>query len=243
MASLTGDWQTGQADLLQAIDLAREVGSVFGEVLSAQRLALLESRLGRHDEAHSRLLAARELAAGSDDMLVKVHTGTRVLGTLAHNRLEAGRTAEAADYLAQGFAAQQEVGECSSCDVLLYPAAVPIYIELQDLEQAEWAVTKAEEVASTFRSRTWIASAQYLRGLLAKAHGDSLRAQHWLQQAADGFRSLPQPYEAGQAVEALAGITTSESRIALLQEAAMYYERLGAKPAAQRVQSHLAAAR
>lgn len=231
-------------ELQQAIDISQEVGSAFGEILSAQRLALVETRLGHHDTAHERLRSAWQLVAASDSMLVKVHSPTRILGTLSHNRLEADDMEGAAECLAQGFAAQQETGECNSCDVLLYPAAVPIYIALGDLEQAAWACRKAEGVAEAFGSQTWIANAYYLRGLLAKAHGELQDAKRWLQQAVDLFTGLPQPYEAALALEALAEVSAADGQsgddpMDLLARATEHYQRLGSTSGVQRVRARM----
>lgn len=234
-----------EEDLREAIELSREVGSVFGEVLSAQRLALLETRLGRYEEAHTRLLEAKDLAGDSTSALVRVHTGTRILSSLAYNRLEAGQIAQAAEYLALGFAAQEEVGECASCDVLLYPVAVPVYIALDDMEQASWACGKAEEVATAFKSQAWIATAYYLRGLMAQADGDMEGAASKLRYAVDIFKTLPQPYEAAQTMETLAEVVAAapgnipDDPAALLTEAASNFESLGSMRAAGRARELL----
>lgn len=109
--------------LRRGIDLAASVDSTFGVVLGEQRLGLLETALGRYDDAHQRLRLALQVALASGNPMVLEHSPTRLFTTLAHNRLEAGDVDAAATYLKQGLAAQAEVvaqgfGECVTCDVL-----------------------------------------------------------------------------------------------------------------------------
>lgn len=203
---LLGEWQEGSAALQQSIELNRSFGGTFGEVLGLQQLALLETGLGRYAEAYRRLLDALTIARASDNAVVRMHSMTRLFGTLARNRLEAGDVPSATDYLAQGFAAQQEAGECLSCDVLLYPAAVPIYLALGDLAQAEYACGKAEAAATAFRSRAWIATARYLRGWLAVAHAEWSLAANCFQDALDMFVALQQPYDTARSLDGLATV-------------------------------------
>jgi tetratricopeptide (TPR) repeat protein len=169
-----------------------------------QRLGLLETSRGDLEDARERLSAALATARASDSPMVRCHSTGRILATLAFNRLEAGELASAAEYVAQGFGTQQEVGECPSCDVLLYPAAVPVSIALGDLRQAEWACGRAEDTASAFGSRAWSATARFLRGQLAAAQGDHERAVASFEAALATFQALAQPYDIARTLEALA---------------------------------------
>ena len=244
---LMGDWAQSEKELHLSIDFARETESAFGDILGNQRLALLETRLGRFDAAHERLLAALELAKDSENNLIRVHSLTRLLGSLADNRYKAGDLAGATEYLAQGFAGQREIGECVPCDVLLYPTAVPIYIALDDLRLAEWACEKAEEAASGFGSRAWEAAARYSRGILATAQDDWTAAERFLREALELFESLQTPFDIARTLEALAAIP-EEARLggafaygrALQERAVELYANLGAAPAEERVREALA---
>lgn len=239
---LRGNWIKSASDLQCSVQLAREVGGVFGEVLGLQRLGLVETGLGQYDAAHHRLEGALSMARASRSPMVRGHGIGRVLATLARNRLELGETAQAADYLAQGFDMQRKVGDCPSCDVLLYPVAVPLYIGLGDVNQAEAACRKAEETAAVFRSQAWTATAGYLRGLLATARGDWHVAVGSLERATEQFESLDQPYDVARGLEALAdagaraGAALTPVYVYGLRERALsIYVRLGAQADRQRL--------
>ena len=76
-------------------------------------------------------------------------------------------------------------------------------------------------------------------GLAAAASGDSHRARELLRAAVTGFDRIS-PFEAARAREALAGVDRGD-RDRLLGEALAIYERLGARPHADRVRSALSA--
>ncbi len=232
---LLGEWDKSFISYKQSIDLARQVGSVFGETLGSQRLALLETKLGHYDEAHNRLLRAYKMARESDSSMVRLHSTGRVLSTLIQNRLEAGDITQAVDYVAEGWASQQEAGECISCDVLIYPGVVPLYLALGDLQQAKWACDKARETAASFGSRAWTAVALYLQGLLAKSTGDWTESLRYFNQALEMFDSFGQPYDAALSKEGLFDVNCQADSdlldgqsASLLERATDVYARLGA---------------
>ncbi|MBI3971567.1 MAG: tetratricopeptide repeat protein [Chloroflexi bacterium] len=147
------------------------------------------------------------------------------------------------------FASQEEVGECPGCDVLLYPVAVPIYLALGRLEEAEAACRKAEETALLFRSQAWVAAARHARGLIARARGDWSLAADRLQAARDLFEALGQPYDVARSLEALAEVAAQAGPLlpdldagALRRQARSLYERLGAAGDLRRLAGAAAAA-
>lgn len=246
MKYLLGDWKESKTAFEKSIDLAQEVKSEFAEVLGFQRLATLETGLGLYDEAHKRLLDTLELCSHSDSIFVTVHSMTRIYGSLAQNRLEAGDLANATAYLAEGFAAQERFGECVTCDVLLYLAAVPIYIALGDLTLAERACSKIEETASGFGSRIWIAYARYLRGMMAAEAKDYNRSFQLLNESLGIFKGLGQAYDQARNLEYIAEVAEREdcdecdhNPIDLLNEAIAIYERLGSEANSSRVKIDL----
>jgi tetratricopeptide (TPR) repeat protein len=173
-----------------------------------QRLAVVETGLGRYQDAHDRLAAALALARSSDDPLVLSHSPTRLFTSLTENRLRAGDLAGAAQSLAEGYAAQRAVladgfGECATCEVLLYPAAVAVHLARGERQEAERAGAEAERAATWFHSRVWRATARYLRGLLAEAGGEPNSAAPCFEEAAAHFREAGQPYELARCLEAL----------------------------------------
>ncbi|HXE71750.1 MAG TPA: hypothetical protein VNO81_03735 [Candidatus Nitrosotenuis sp.] len=227
---LLGEWQESLANLSRSLHMHREMGAVFGDILSAQRLAQLETPMGRHQEAYRRLLQALDQARSSDSLLVRFHSMTRLFATLAENRLEAGELDRASQYLAAGLAAQQECGECASCDVLLYPAAVPIYLSLGEVTAAEAACTRAEETAEAFGSQAWRAVAACLRGRVHLARGELWAAAGSLETARVLFEALEQPYDLARTLEQEARVLEALGREAepLRARARALCGRLGA---------------
>ncbi|MCX6020666.1 MAG: hypothetical protein NTZ05_02845 [Chloroflexi bacterium] len=239
---LLGGWQESRTAFETSIAMNQAFGGTFGQVLGLQDLALLDMGAGQYDAARDRLHEALAMVQASENALVRMHSRTRLYGTLARNRLDVGDLPGAVDAVAQGFAAQQEAGECASCDVLLYPAAVPTYLALGDLDQAEYAARKAEEVAAAFRSRTWIATARYLSGLVASARSEWQQAAGAFADALAIFESLEQPYDVARTLETMATLSLQADGTllrldphALRTRAAAIYEQLGAHHAAARL--------
>jgi hypothetical protein len=197
-----------------------------------QRLALLETALGRSEVAHQRLRDVLPIARSSTNPMVRQHTPARLLATAIRNRYEADDLGAATEYLAQGFAEQELLGECPTCDVMLYPAAVPVYLALGDVRRAESASHKAEETALLFRSRAWTAAALSCRGLLAAARKDWHAAAESFAAALRMFETLDQPYDIARTLDALADATDALTRQAdsdaLRRRAADLYAHLGA---------------
>ena len=232
MLYLRGQWRDSELALRRSIELARSIDAAFPEILGIQRLALLETGLGRSEVAHRRIQDILPVAFASTNSMVREHTPGRLLATAIRNRYEAGDLQTATEYLAQSFADQELLGECPTCDVMLYPAAVPVYLKLGDLQQAERASQKAEETALLFRSRAWAAAALSCRGQLAAARADWHAASDRFTAALRTFETLDQPYDVARTLEVLADVTDALSKPvadarALRRRAAELYARLG----------------
>jgi tetratricopeptide (TPR) repeat protein len=244
---LVGRWPESREELDRSVRLARSVGAAQGEVIGSQRLGLLETAMGRLDEGYERLRQTDTVARASRSVQVRHHSFTRTLTSLAQNRLQAGELGEAAAYIEESFQVQGEVGECITCDGLLYPVAVPIYLATGDLERAEFACSRAEEVAASFRSRARGAGAQHARGLVAAKRGDLLAARDALLAALTTVEALGQPYDAARAMQALAVVGrragTDGAAAAtddLERRAQRRYRHLGADPDPDRLSISLA---
>lgn len=244
--SLQGRWPESVTALGESVQISRSFSGVFGDVLGEQRIAQIETAIGLFDQAKARLEKALALARNSSSPMVRAHSLGRIYSSLAINRYEAGDLSEATRFLARGFSTQQVVGECAGCDVLLYPAAVPIYLAHNDLDLAAEACSKAEETAGAFRSRSWVAVSRDLNGLLASARADWQAARLHFREAADTFEALGQPYEMARALEGLAlaltksPAATGESNPAdVLNRAIETYTSLGAPYRAEKAKSSL----
>ncbi len=238
MLYLRGRWPQSEAALVRSIELARSFGGLFPEVLGNQRLALLETAMGRYEQAHRRICDTLPVARSSTDPMVRGHSPGRLLATAIRNRFEAGDLAAATEYLAQSFAEQAMTGECATCDVMLYPAAVPVYIALGDLQQAEQASQKAQETALLFRSQSWSAAANLCRGLLATARQEWQSATENFAAALHMFEALEQPYEVARTLDALADVadamgSPAAEADALRERADDLHAHLGSRRAAR----------
>ena len=226
---LCGRWDESREALERSVELARSFDGTFGEVIGEQRLAILDLALGRLEAARERLERVLKIARASQEPMVRAHSLGRILSTLALTAYEQGELEEATRYLARGFATQQVVGDCAGCDVLLYPAAVPIYLAHGDLGLAEEAARKADEVAGAFRSQSWVGTARYLLGLVATAQEDGGLARERLRQALDRFEELDQPYEIARVALALGEVEEDEEAAESLRiRARDLLDRLGA---------------
>jgi hypothetical protein len=244
---LMGRWPESVEAFTESVRISRSLNSEFGDVLGDQRLAQIETAIGLFDQAKARLEKALALARSSSSPMVKAHSLGRVYSSLALSRFEAGDLAEATRFLARGFATQKVVGECAGCDVLLYPAAVPIYLAHGETELAADACRKAEETAGAFRSRSWVSTSRYLNGLFAAAQQDWHAAALQFSEAVESFELLGQPFELARALEGLALVhshlpdASNASRSDLVQRAVSIYTDLGAPFRAEQARRRLSA--
>jgi len=77
-------------------------------------------------------------------------------------------------------------------------------------------------------------------GDVAAAAGDPERARALWIEALNAFETLDVPYEAAATRERLASVSARDAAMAFLQDAFGTYERMGARPAAERVRRALA---
>lgn len=243
---LVGRWPESHDALGRSVRLARSVGAAQGEVIGSQRLGLLETAMGRLEDGYERLRQTDTVARASDSVQVRHHSFTRTLTSLAQNRLQAGDLDGATAWIQESFAVQGEVGECITCDGLLYPVAVPIFLAAGELERAELACARAEELAASFRSRARGAGAQHARGLVAAKRGDLLAAREALAAAVATFEALGQPYDAARSMQALAlvgrraGTDGGAAADDFERRARRLYRRVGADPDPDRLGVSLA---
>lgn len=239
---LRGRWLEAARSLKASVELCQSFDGTLGLVLGEQRLAQIESAVGLFEVADRRLQDALAAARASDSNMVRAHSLGRLYATLALNSYEWGELAAATRYMRRGMAVQREVGECAGCDVLLYPAAVPISIARGALDEADEACRRAERIASAFRSRSWVATARYLAGMLAGAHGDWRSAAALSEEAVEMFDELGHPYDLARALEQLAQVHAhlhGKAPEELVARTAALYRDVGASFRAERVESLL----
>lgn len=190
-----GRWHEAEAQLREAVQLFRQVGSASGEALSLQRLGVLLTARGQLEPARSAL----------DDGIVvggraamRSHCLTRLHASLARNRLAAGDRNAALASLEEGLAEVARHGHCSTCNALLLPEAVRVELAFEHLREAEQHAVQLERVAERFGSRAWTAMARCARGRVLAARGEQPAALAALEAAGKDFAELGHAYEAAR---------------------------------------------
>jgi DNA-binding SARP family transcriptional activator len=223
----SGDWSGAAAQLQQAVDLFRQVGSASGEALSLQRLGVLLTARGELERARAILdegIAVGERAA------MRSHCLTRLHASLARNRLAAGDRAGAQASLYEGLAESARHGRCQTCNSLLLPEAVRVELAWGNLAEAEKHATRLEEVGARYGSRAWTAMAEQARGRVLGARGQAEPAYQALERAKETFAAIGSPYEAARcALTQARALDPSAARTeSLLERARDAFKRLGA---------------
>jgi len=238
---VVGRWPESRDELASSIRLARAVGASQAAVIGEQRLGLLETATGQTTDGRRRLERALAEAQDADSLITHHHSRTRILATLARNRLQTGALDAARDSVDRAFAAQRDLGGCVTCDALLYPTAVPVYLATGAIDLATQASRQADATAGSFGSRAWVAAADQARGLVLAARGEDQAADASLSAAVATFERLGQPYDLARALSALAVVRARAPRrrdgaAELSQRADGLYRALGARPDPDRVQ-------
>ncbi len=227
-----GRWSEAEAQLRQAVDRFRQVGSACGEALSLQRLAVLLTARGELEAART-LLDEGLIVGGRAAM--RSHCLTRIHASLARNRLAAGDRQAARVSLEAGLAEAARHGHCATCSALLLPEAVRVALAWDDVAQAEGFARTLDDVAQRFASRTWTAMAEQTRARVLGARGEIDGAFDAFERARAAFDAVGSPYEAARCVMA-------QSRLFAGAKGKLAERRAGLAQAAERVFAGLGAA-
>lgn len=233
---LTGRWRDADDELSRSVRLARAVGAELATIVGRQRLGRLQTARGRLDEGLRDLeLATRETDAAKHPPTPR-HSRTRILASLAQNRLQAGDVDGALDHVAAAVAARDGFGRCVTCDALLNPVAVAVYLATGDLERAGAAADEADLTAAAFGSRSWLATADLSRAMVFAAGRSFGDAERMAQRAAATFERLGQPYDHARSLALVAAIRRLSGRNrraseAIADRARSIFAGLGADPA------------
>jgi DNA-binding SARP family transcriptional activator len=225
-----GRWNEAEAQLRQAIDRFRLVGSASGEALSLQRLAVLFTARG--DLEASRKLLDEGLVVGGRAAM-RSHCLTRIHASLARNRMAAGDREGARASLHEGLAEAARHGHCATCSALLLPEAVRVELAWDEIDRADGYARQLDEVARQFKSRAWTAMADHARGRVLAARGEADGAFDALARARDAFEAVGAPYDAARCLMAQSRLSTGKGKArargaALAAEARRVFESLGA---------------
>ena len=196
-ALLMGDLARAERELMEAIDLHREIDAPAGEAHSLQRLAEVRLEQGKQEEARTLLERALPLARWS---VIASHLMQRIYGTMI---LAAPDPQAARALVDQAEATLGQNDRCSFCLVMLAVPAAIACAEVGDLEQARDYATRAEYSAGRWPGTAWAAAAQEARAHIARAEGDPGECERLLSAAAEGFRSADQPADAARCMRAI----------------------------------------
>ena len=206
-ALLIGDLEMANAELQDAVDLHRDIGSAAGEAHSLQRLAEVKLALGDRVEANRLVHRALPLARFSS---VALHLLQRVYGTMI---VAAGDPAAARAMVDHAEAALGVYDQCPSCAIMLAVPAARACADVGDISDARRHLRAAENSARMWEGTAWQAAILEVKAHLAAAEGD-LPAAHRLRLAASElFEASGQPLDAERC--SAAGCTNSRSMFAI----------------------------
>jgi class 3 adenylate cyclase len=127
--------------------------------------------------------------------------------------------------------------------VPLLAAQSEIGIAAGDPDQARWAADELERVAAVFGSKGLLAEATTARGMVEMAEGGHAAARESLQAGVRLWQEVGAPYEAAKArvgwASALRASGSAEKATLELRAARTVFERLGARPDAERAAREL----
>jgi class 3 adenylate cyclase len=121
----------------------------------------------------------------------------------------------------------------------LLPAAVEIGLAAGELDSVAQHVAELEQIAGSFRTTAVTAAAEYARGLLLLAQGDTATALTRLRHTVELWHEIGAPYETARARaalgESLRAVGDEDAARLEFDSAKAAFERLGAIPHAKRV--------
>ena len=164
-----GDLERAERELVEAVDLHRDVDAPAGEAHSLQRLAEVRLEQGDKEEARRLLERALPIARWS---VVAMHLLQRIYGTMI---LAAPDAQSARALVDQAEATLGETDACSFCVVMLAVPAAIACAEVGDLDAARHYAQVAEGSAQRWPGTAWAAAAQEARAPIARAEGDPAR--------------------------------------------------------------------
>jgi DNA-binding CsgD family transcriptional regulator len=232
----TDHWAVAGATYQEAIALARESGQQAQLAFGLAGFAWLQARRGREQECRA---GAAEALSHCRELGIRLYEiwATAALGEL---ELGLGNAAKAAGHFEHQ---QQLLRECGITDVDLWPAAelTDAYTRLGLDDQAQQEAAEYLAAASA-KSQPWsLARALRCRGLLAAETGFS----GYFEQALRLHQQTPDAFEAARTRLAYGErLRRARNRILAreqLRAAADAFERLDARPWADRARAELAA--
>ncbi|MFL5911734.1 MAG: hypothetical protein ACJ768_14315 [Gaiellaceae bacterium] len=189
-ALLSGALGLASAELADAVDLHRDLGSGAGEAHSLQRLA--EVRLAEGDGVAAMRLLHRALPLARASMIAR-HLVARIFGTMILAESDPVEARAIADR-AESTIGWDDV--CPFCSIVLYVPAAIACVRVGDFDNAQRQLALAEQSARLWHGTSWEARIAEAQGALALANGDSATARKLIGAAVEQFERAGQPLDA-----------------------------------------------
>ena len=188
-ALLSGDVPLAEAELTEAAELHRDIGSTAGEGHSLERLA--EVRLAQGDQLEAMRLLQRALPLARWSATAQ-HMLPRVYGTM----IRAAKGVESARAVVdQAAATLGQEDSCPFCSITLEVPAAVACADAGDLDDARRYLAAAERSAAFWKGTSWQAAIAEARAHLDRAEGDEQAARRRLGEAAELFAAAGQPLD------------------------------------------------
>ena len=199
-ALLSGDLQLAAAELTEAGDIHRDLGSIAGEAHSLQRLA--EVRLAEGDSAAAMRLLRQALPVARSSVIAK-HLLQRIFGTMI---LATSDPLEARAIVDRAESTLGWEDACRFCSIMLSVPASIACVRAGDLENAHRHLAIAEQSSRLWQGTSWEAATAEAQAIVAAASGDPATAQARMKSATDQFQQAGQPLDAERCRRALADL-------------------------------------
>ena len=200
-ALLKGDLDRAERELVEAVDLHRDIDAPAGEAHSLQRLAEVRLEQGDREEARRLLERALPLARWS---VIAMHLLQRIYGTM----IAAAPDPEAARALVdQAEATLGETDACSFCVVMLAVPAATACADVGDLDLARDYADGGRAVGPTLARALPGQRRRRRPGQTSRVPPASPdESGRLLTSAAAGFRAAGQPGDAARCDRAIEGL-------------------------------------
>jgi ATP/maltotriose-dependent transcriptional regulator MalT len=182
-ALLMGDLERAERELVEAVDLHRDVDAPAGEAHGLQRLAEVRLAQGDRHEAERLLQRALPLARWS---VMASHLLQRIYGTMIAAAPDAAAARAVVD---RAEATLGETDRCRFCAVALAVPATVACADFGDIDEARRHLAAAEASAARWEGSAWQAAVCEARAHVARAEGHSDEFAALLSRAAQLFHA------------------------------------------------------
>jgi hypothetical protein len=204
-ALLAGELEAAEKELLDAVDLHRDIGATAGEAHSLQRLA--ELRLLQGDRAGARVLLHRALPLARWS-LISMHLLQRIHGTLIR---AADDPQSARDMVDRAEAILGMDDYCNFCQVMFSVPAAIACAEDGDVDAARHHLAMARRSAALWQGTAWEAATLEAEAHVALAEDSRQLALRLLEEARSLFEAARQPLDAARCQHALAELVIDDA--------------------------------